>query len=130
MRNVHRVTRSVGDDPRLYSGGGGGSGGGGLDPSHAGRPSAGMVTMAGAGGGGGGGSAGVGAAGLPKGVSVNHRELFSPSLAVDFAEDSPFFRRKVETLGSNVEGETTQMAGSLGPKLSRSCLFYVPRVGG
>lgn len=66
----------MGDDPRLY-GRGGDSGGGG----------------------------GGGAVGVAKAINVNQKELFAPSLTVEFVEDSPFFRRKVEALDSNVEGE-------------------------
>ena len=43
--------------------------------------------------------------GVAKAINVNQKELFAPSLTVEFVEDSPFFRRKVEALDSNVEGE-------------------------
>eukprot|EP00752_Nemacystus_decipiens_P002697 g2518.t1 len=57
--------------------------------------------------GGGGGSGG--GKGVAKAISVNQKELFSPSLMVEFEEDSPFFRRKVEALDSNVEGLRGQL---------------------
>lgn len=45
--------------------------------------------------------------GVPKAplrVKVDQKELFLPNLVVEFGEDSPAFRRKVEALDSNVEG--------------------------
>lgn len=37
-------------------------------------------------------------------VSVDHKAMFRPTLIIEFAEDSPAFRRNVEALESNVEG--------------------------
>lgn len=37
--------------------------------------------------------------------SVDHKKLFRPNLIVEFSEDSPAFRRKVDALDRNVEGE-------------------------
>ena len=37
--------------------------------------------------------------------SVDHKKLFRPNLIVEFGEDSPSFRRKVDVLDRNVEGE-------------------------
>lgn len=45
--------------------------------------------------------------------SVDHKKLFRPNLIVEFGEDSPAFRRKVDALDRNVEGE----------KLTRTLLF-------
>lgn len=38
-------------------------------------------------------------------LSIDHKKLFRPNLVVEFGEDSPAFRRKVEALDRNVEGE-------------------------
>lgn len=37
-------------------------------------------------------------------ASVDHKALFRPNLIIEFGEDSPQFRRKVEALDRNVEG--------------------------
>jgi len=37
-------------------------------------------------------------------VQTDYKNLFKPNLIIEFAEDSPSFRRKVETLEQNVEG--------------------------
>lgn len=39
--------------------------------------------------------------------SINHKALFGPNIIVEFAEDSPNFRRKVEALDRNVEGKSS-----------------------
>lgn len=73
------------------------------------------------GGGGGGGAAvpatvGDGAksaeppAGSPVGSASEHQAWFRPTLIIEFAEDSPSFRQKVEALDRNVEGENIRFA--------------------
>lgn len=50
--------------------------------------------------------------------SVDHKALFAPNIIIEFAEDSPTFRRKVEELDKNVEGEWRAVLA-----LGLSCLW-------
>ncbi|CAN0046347.1 unnamed protein product [Pylaiella littoralis] len=83
-----RPPSSGGEDLRLHGSGDGGDAGDG-DPSQAVRSV--------------GGGMGRATGGKPP-LKVDQKELFLPHLAMAFDEDSPAFRRKVETLDNNVEG--------------------------
>lgn len=72
-----------------------------------------------------GGGAGRITGGKPP-LKVDQKELFLPNLAMEFDEDCPAFRRKVEALDSNVEGGCSKLDLSLEAKgiLSRIPLLY------
>ncbi|CBJ33893.1 conserved unknown protein [Ectocarpus siliculosus] len=93
-----RPSPSVGDDQLTRDGG---SGGGDVSQSER--------QASGAGAAGEGVAAAAAAAAEPKHPNVDQKELFLPNLVMEFGEDSPAFRRKVETLDSNVEGLRGQL---------------------
>ncbi|CAM9470704.1 unnamed protein product, partial [Scytosiphon promiscuus] len=95
----NRLPSSVGEDSRPHNPVVGVEGGGEA-PQAAGRP-----------------QQRAGAGGVPKPplrVKVNQKELFLPNLVIEFGEDSPAFRRKVEALDSNVEGLRGQLQQLVG----------------